>query len=297
MTTPMLAPVRRPPHDPLSLLLNVRTGWPVLAAASISVGQDVMLVRDPATLSWPTDPTGSFGGLRLPDNVAVGEDGRLWLLDRRTGWLKRFEACDCAFVPARKLGTEGYGAIAECAGRLFVTQGAWLKVLALPTTALAAKWRPAAPYDDWQPTGVAVDQHRQVHVADPNHGVLHTFSWTGRHLGVVPGIGASTHLAVALDGSVYAAGDTPGVSPVYQVAGGSATPVTASSDDLAPLLRVAARARRPARLPLRRAVLRATDDRVRRPHRRAADRRAMACAPSVPHGRLSHPRASGQPRR
>lgn len=245
MTTPMLAPVRRPPHDPLSLLLDVRTGWPVLDAASVSVGEDVTLARDPATLSWPTDPTGSFGGLRLPDNVAVGEDGTLWLLDRRTGWLMRFEACDCAFVPARKLGTEGYGAIAVCAGRLFVTEGAWLRVLALPTTALAAKWRPAAPYDDWQPAGVAVDQHRQVHVADPNHGVLHTFSWTGRHLGVVPGTGASTHLAVALDCSVYAAGDTPGASPVYRVAvgapaaagggGGTATPLTASSDDLAPL--------------------------------------------------------------
>src|SRR5262249_14490615 len=159
----MLAPVRRPPHDPLALLLDARTGWPVLDRHDVEVVEGTLsLGRDPATLRWPTDPFGTLGGLRLPDNVACGDD--LWLLARTTGRLLRFDPCRCAFVPRRALGSRAR-AIAVCGDRLFVTEGDWLKVLALPTTALAAKWRPTPDVAGWEPTGVVVDAHRQVHVA------------------------------------------------------------------------------------------------------------------------------------
>jgi phage tail-like protein len=225
----MLAPVRRPPHDPLVLLLDARTGWPVLDGTGTAfVDGALRLARDPATLRWPTDPFGTFGGLRLPDNVACGDE--LWLLDRSTGRLLRFDPCRCGFVPVRMIGPQAR-AIAVSADRLFVTDGEWLKVLALPTTALAAKWRPPATEPAWQPTGVVVDAHRQVHVADPANGRLHTFSWTGRYLGNVSGIGASTHLAVALDGSLYASGELL----AFRVADGAVTPVTSPSDELTEL--------------------------------------------------------------
>ncbi|MDT4939246.1 MAG: hypothetical protein QOG80_2917 [Pseudonocardiales bacterium] len=222
---PMLAPVRRPPHDPLALLLDARTGWPVLDAQQTALVDGALrLARDPATLQWPTDPFGTFGGLRLPDNMACSGD--LWLLDRSTQRLLRFDPCCCAFVAVRVLGPDAR-AIAVCGERLFVTDGDWLKVLALPTTALGAKWQPPGG-SAWLPSGVVVDAHRQVHVADPLNGRLHTFSWTGRYLGFVDGIGASTHLAIALDGSVYASGDLL----AYRVTGATVTPVTSPSDDL-----------------------------------------------------------------
>jgi phage tail-like protein len=225
---PMLAPVRRPPHDPLVLLLDAQTGWPAVDARdAVFVDGAVQLARDPATLHWPTDPLGTFGGLRLPDNVACAAD--VWLLDRATGRLLRFDPCRCGFRPVRALGPRAR-AIAACADRLFVTDGDWLKVLAAPTTALAARWQP--PHGPaWQPTGVVVDAHRQVHVADPVNGRLHTFSWTGGYLGYVDGVGASTHLAAARDGSIYASGDLL----AYRVADGTVTPVTAASDELTQL--------------------------------------------------------------
>lgn len=223
---PMLAPVRRPPYDPLSLLLDERTGWPVAdAQQSAFVDGALRLARDPSTLHGLTDANGTFGGLRLPDNVVVGD--QLWLLDRSTGRLLRFDPCRCGFVPVRMIGPAAR-AIAGCADRLFVTDGGWLKVLALPTTALAAKWQPPSE-PGWQPSGVVVDAHRQVHVTDPVSGRLHTFSWTGRYLGYVAGVGASTQLAAALDGSIYAAGNLL----AYRVADGVVTPVAASADDLA----------------------------------------------------------------
>jgi phage tail-like protein len=225
----MLAPVRRPPHDPATLVLDVQTGWPVLDAHRAVVVEGALCIeRDPATLRWPTDSFGTFGGLRLPDNVACGHD--LWLLDRSTGRLLRFDPCRCRFTPVRMLGPDAC-AMAVRAERLFVTDGDWLKVLALPTTALAAKWRPPPAEPAWQPTGVVVDAHRQVHVADPANGRLHTFSWTGRYLGSVPGIGSSTHLAAATDGSIYASGDLL----AYRVTGREVTPVTSPSDDLTEL--------------------------------------------------------------
>ena len=230
MTTslPTLAPVRRPPHDPLRLLLDARTGWRVLDAQQATVVDGaVRLARDPASLEWPTDPFGTFGGLRLPDNVAYGT--AFWLLDRPAGRLLRFDPCRCRFVPVRTLGPDAR-AIAVCADRLFVPDGHWLKVLALPTTALAAKWQPPTE-PVWQPSGVVVDAHRQVHVADPTTGRLHTFSWTGRYLGAVAGIGASTHLAATVDGSIYASGD----SATYRVLDGAVTPVTSPADDLTDL--------------------------------------------------------------
>jgi phage tail-like protein len=228
-TVPMLAPVRRPPHDPLALLLDARTGWSVLDAPGAAFVDGVLrLARDPATLHWPTDEFGTFGGLRLPDNVAEGSG--LWLLDHTTGRLLRFDPCRCGFVPVRMLGVAAR-AIAVCADRLFVTAGDWLKVVALPTTALAAKWQPPPTEPAWEPTGVVVDAHRQVHVADKANGRLHSFSWTGRYLGSVAGIGASTHLALARDGSIYAADSLL----AYRVTDGSVTPVTSPSDDLTEL--------------------------------------------------------------
>ena len=44
-----------------------------------------------------TENSGSFGGLTVPANVALGPDGSIYLLDDRTMTLKRFDPCECRF--------------------------------------------------------------------------------------------------------------------------------------------------------------------------------------------------------
>ena len=43
------------------------------------------------------EPGGTFGGLRLPANVAMTASGEIYLLDRTRGELKRFDPCCCEF--------------------------------------------------------------------------------------------------------------------------------------------------------------------------------------------------------
>jgi phage tail-like protein len=235
----LLPPIPRPPHDPTSLLCNARLGWPLLDADRTAVEHGaVTLERAPGSLRWLTEPSGSFGGLRPPANVAVAGDA-IWLLDAARLELFRFDPCACRFelVPCfgghgggpRELRTPG--GIAVAGNRLFVCDAGngRLGAFVLPTLALAGHWVPSPPMA-WQPTGVAVDGRGTVFVADPLGGMIHRFSPHGTYLGHWDGFGASTHVAVGRDGTVYAAGSLDAFR-----AGPDGRPehVTTPADDLA----------------------------------------------------------------
>jgi phage tail-like protein len=232
-----LPAIPRPPHDPTSLLLDHRLGWPVLDTANVAVRSGGLeLDRSPGSLRWLTEPSGSFGGLRPPANVAVSETGSIWLLDKGTRTLKRFDPCRCDFEVVPCFGGGGAGArqlsdpggIALGRDDLFVSDAgnARLSVFALPSLALRGHWRPPMP---WQPEGVAVDGRGRVLVADPLNGMVHRFSRRGAYLGSFPGVGASTHLALDGQGAIFAAGPLE----VFRITSdGSVTRVTSPADDL-----------------------------------------------------------------
>ncbi|MBB2890228.1 phage tail protein [Flexivirga oryzae] len=229
MSTPTIAPVRRPPHDPTSLLLDGRSGWQVADTAGVTAAHGVLrLARDPASVRRLTETGGSFGGLRLPAGMACCDEGTIWAVDRDHRRLVRFDPCRCAFVPVRLLGYAG--AIAACRDRLFVTDPAgWLHVLALPSTVTGGRWRPPVP---WSPVAVVVDGHHQVRVLD-TVGRLHTFAWSGRYLGHLTGLGGTCYLGVDTSGIVYAAGDSgSGPAPVFRIDGDSVVPVADDAADL-----------------------------------------------------------------
>lgn len=123
----LLPPVQRPPHDPETLVFTARRLWSETLSEGLSfdLGKGCLRLSGSATLQ---DPNGTLGGLTLPRNVAVAGDGSIYVLDRRTAVLKRFDACECRFVPVPCFGSEGGDArqlrnpsgIEICGDRLFV---------------------------------------------------------------------------------------------------------------------------------------------------------------------------------
>src|SRR5262245_18283729 len=109
----LLPAVPRPPHDPLTILLDNKVGWPIAGTPDkieISpVDQALVLTHPPGTARPLASPDGTFGGLTPPDNVAIGPECIVLLLDRTSVRLKRFDPCDCAFVPVPCIAGPGKG--------------------------------------------------------------------------------------------------------------------------------------------------------------------------------------------
>ncbi len=236
MSGPALPPLPRPPHDPTSLLCNARLGWPLLQSDRTGLASGALaLERTPSSLRWLTEPSGSFGGLRPPANVAFEGDA-IWLLDRLRLELLRFDPCACAFEPVPCFGGEGSGprelrdpgGIAVAGNRVFVCDAGngRIGVFVLPMMALSALW--VAPME-WTPTGVALDRQGTVLVADPRGGMIHRFSPHGTYLGHWDGFGAVTNVAVDRHGTIYAAGPVD----AFRVGeAGQPIPLTTPADDL-----------------------------------------------------------------
>ncbi|MEP6817039.1 MAG: phage tail protein [Marmoricola sp.] len=240
MSVPTVPELRRPPHDPLTLLLGGRLGWPTVGEVTVTAEGALQLPRFPGSLRWLTEPSGSFGGLRLPANVALGTEGELWLLDPTRPRLLRFDTCGCGFVEVPCFAGQGSqpgqlerpGGIAVAAGHLFVCDAGnqRVQVVLTPAMVVSAIWRPpVSTVATWEPTGVVVDERFRVHVVDPQNGMVHHFGWSGRYLGNTPGVGASRHLALARNGTLFVAGPLE----AYQLGpNGSVVSVTMPADEL-----------------------------------------------------------------
>ena len=217
--------LRQPPHDPLTLLLGGRLGWPLLAPTLVG-GSSLSLAREPASLRRLTEPSGSLGGLRPPANVAVSDAGEIWLLEPGLGRLLQFDPCACAFVEAPcGLALNRPSGLALAAGHLFVcdTGNQCVRVMLTPSLVISGVWK--APME-WEPTGVAIDGRFRVHVVDPRNGLVHHFGWSGRYLGHTAGVGASRFIAVDSDGDLVVAG----LAEAYRVRGDVVEPVEDAVD-------------------------------------------------------------------
>jgi len=78
-----LPPIPQPPHDPTSWLLNGRVGWrdANLKQLEQTPCHSLTLARHPDSIPLLAEARGSFGGVTVPANVALGPDGSIYLLD------------------------------------------------------------------------------------------------------------------------------------------------------------------------------------------------------------------------
>ncbi len=155
------------------------------------------------------EPSGSFGGLRPPGNVATGIDGEVYLLDLSQGRINRFDPCACGFVKVAGFGGPGDGpgqlrdphGIALCRGRLFVCDTGHHRVSVFDAYRFTSRgtWTPppsAKLAQPWQPFAIAFDGEGRAFVTDPANGMVHRFSSSGRWETAFPGFGDVAWIAV-----------------------------------------------------------------------------------------------------
>ncbi len=214
-----LPAISRPLHDPLNVLLDARVGWREGVFDYVEPAPiDGTLSLEPKTDngSLLTDPGGTFGGLTVPPNVALGYGDSVYLLDQETALLKRFDPCSCLFetVPC----TGGFGAqprqlrnpggIGIWGGNLYVCDAGnqRLQVFSLRGFALRSIWSSpgsAQLSQPWYPSGVVFDKRGRVFVSDPNNGCIHVFGCSGRWLTALGGLGAIKALTMDGDERLY----------------------------------------------------------------------------------------------
>jgi len=232
-----LLPAPAPPHDPYSVMLaghigaTPTVGWRVRRLSRVDIDRgtrSLVLAPSPAASRWMSEPSGSFGGLRPPSNVAVTARGDVVLLDPATGEIRLFDPCACRFmaVPCvarlvepcvgceaptgptriaaprdRLLDPRG---IAACGGDLLIADrghhrvlrysiGTWLPrgVLRLPLPQ-----RLAMGGAEWEPTGLVVDGGGRLIVSDPVNGRIDRFTALGRWIDAVALEPGGSHVAV-----------------------------------------------------------------------------------------------------
>jgi phage tail-like protein len=221
---PFLPVIHRPPHDPTSLLLNARTGWRIASLEKVELRPDgsLSLAVLPGLQRSFDEPGGSFGGLTLPTNTALGPDGSLFLLDPDGPALKRFDPCACRFETVPCFGGKGGGprqvsdphGIAVCSGNLYVcdTGNRRVGVFSLRGFALRGYWAPPASAgltNEWAPYDIAFDGHGTAYVSDGANGMIHRFDPTGRWKDSLSGFGTVTHLAMDCRDRLYACVEGP----------------------------------------------------------------------------------------
>jgi phage tail-like protein len=218
----------RPP-PPTFWLLDGRTGWRTGTASDVSVGSvaGLRLAVDPGGPLAPN--TEDLGGRTLPQDMAIGPDGILHLLDRAGPWVAAFDPPSGAFVRLPGLGGAGSdarsfrdpAAIAIAGDDLYVADRGNGRVLVFALRARLAL-RHVWGLGRWDPADVTA-HGGAVFILDAGRGrVYHHHPWQSRPRLLVDAPAAAgrwTRLAVDRDRRVHLLDPTAAAFDVYAADG------------------------------------------------------------------------------
>ncbi|HKP51314.1 MAG TPA: phage tail protein [Chloroflexia bacterium] len=205
-------------HDPYWWWLDARTGWrDALLDKVEQVGEALALSPALGSGRFLAEGSGSFGGLALPANVAIGPNGAIYLLDLQGVQLKRFDPCECRFEVVPCIAGRGTGVrqlldphgVGIMGGNIYICDSGnrQVKVFSLYGFALRTILTPpkSSPlYKTWQPYGVTFDSRGCIYVSDPANGMVHRFAPSGRMLEPSwEGLAAPTYMVMSCDGLLY----------------------------------------------------------------------------------------------
>jgi phage tail-like protein len=199
-------------HDPLWFFLNKKTGWRSSALENPGINPlcgCLQLNKLPAQRRTLLEDSGSLGGLTPPQNVALGRDGSIFLLDRPSCVLKRFDPCECEFKAVPYTGGTGRGSrqfsdphgIGIYSGDLFVCDTGNNRVSVFSLRGFVLRDLLSPPVDEdspsgqaWQPRAIAFDARGVAYIAAD--GCIYRHTSLGRWLKPYKGFGEITNLAV-----------------------------------------------------------------------------------------------------
>lgn len=217
-----LPPIPRPPNDPTWVTLDPMLGWrsALLDKATLTEPEQLLQLAIAAGGRSLTEASGSFGGIVPLANVAVADDGGVYLLDRTTALVQCFDPCTCTFVAIPGLGGVGTGgrqftnpsAMALVQGNLLIadTGNARVVVVSAHEYVLRGTLVPPASANlanPWTPVAVVGDQWGGIFVADPANGCIHRFGRGGMWHTAFTGLGAVRYLAMDCANRLYVAID------------------------------------------------------------------------------------------
>lgn len=243
-----LPPIPQPPHDPTWWPLDPVAGWKDAQLTNVMKTPEcgfLALTTASGIVRSLNEPSGSFGGVVLPRNAAIGSDQCLYLLDTQTPAIKRFDTCECRFeirpclsgfgAGPREVGLN-CGGIAIHNGNLFLcdTANNRLSVWSLGELLLRAFWAPPAAANlayTWAPAAAACDSRGRVYVSDSANAAIHRFNRGGVWEKLLPIGGPADALAIDRCDRIYALNTSLGTAWVMDTEG-EAISVASSPDDL-----------------------------------------------------------------
>ena len=209
-----------PPHDPYSLLLGghigpePEIGWRVrrLENAEFAAGSRALVLSPaPGAERSVAEPSGSFGGLRPPINVAIGPHGEVLLLDPVSGRLLRFDPCccefkalpcttralhepddPCALPPRHRLRRVALDhlhdalGLAACGNTLYIADGGHQRIVRWDLQSLVPRGELRLPAAEraalvlpWSPGSLAIDGQGRLYAADAANRRIDRFDARG----------------------------------------------------------------------------------------------------------------------
>ena len=210
----LLPPIPRPPHDPTFALLGGSLGWSIVDAQQVAAEIASHLALLPGADRSLAEPSGSFGGLVPPANVAINEACEIWLvLQRRPHQAIRSLWMQLRSRPVLSTKVDSRPWRSAAISSFYPPETPSRSALCPRSASMPNGILPKASRTRGLPPELSSIRSTESAVADPANSGVHRFSVSGRNHKFIGGIAAPRYLACDCHGYIYVVRDNlPGAA-------------------------------------------------------------------------------------